>query len=42
MPSGENIPLDQAFELRDGSCIGVFAPQSGPCRVSFAGIKQEF
>jgi hypothetical protein len=42
MLSGENKLFDQASKLRDGSCIGVFAPQFGPCRGFFTGIKQEF
>jgi outer membrane receptor protein involved in Fe transport len=34
--------FDDAYMLRDGSGIGVFAPQYGPRRGFFAGLKQEF
>jgi outer membrane receptor protein involved in Fe transport len=34
--------LDQPYVLRDGSGIGVFAPQYGPRRGFFAGLRQEF
>ena len=34
--------LDHAYELRDGSGIGVFAPQFGPRRGFFVGLKQAF
>jgi outer membrane receptor protein involved in Fe transport len=34
--------LDHSYELRSGSGIGVFAPQYGPRRGFFAGLKQEF
>lgn len=34
--------FDRAYELRDGSGIGVFAPQFGPRRGFFVGLKQEF
>ncbi len=34
--------LDHAYELRDGSGIGVFAPQYGPRRGFFAGLTQRF
>jgi outer membrane receptor protein involved in Fe transport len=34
--------LDHAYTLRDGSGIGVFAPQYGPRRGFFAGLKQTF
>ena len=34
--------LDDKFQLRDGSGIGVFAPQYGPRRGVFAGIAQAF
>jgi outer membrane receptor protein involved in Fe transport len=34
--------LDHAYQLRDGSGIGVFAPQYGPRRGFFVGLKQEF
>ena len=34
--------LDHAYELRDGSGIGVFAPQYGPRRGYLIGLKQAF
>ncbi|MGD9541933.1 TonB-dependent receptor [Methylocystis sp.] len=34
--------LDHAYQLRDGSGIGVFAPQYGPRRGFFVGLKQQF
>jgi outer membrane receptor protein involved in Fe transport len=34
--------LDHSYELRSGSGIGVFAPQYGPSRGIFAGLKQAF
>ena len=34
--------FDHAYTLRDGSGIGVFAPQFGPRRGFFVGMKQEF
>jgi len=34
--------LDHAYVLRDGSGIGVFAPQYGPRRGFFVGLKQAF
>ncbi|MBU6529467.1 TonB-dependent receptor [Methylocystis sp. MJC1] len=34
--------LDHAYELRNGSGIGVFAPQFGPRRGFFVGLKQAF
>lgn len=34
--------LDHAYQLRDGSGIGVFAPQYGPRRGFFVGLKQVF
>jgi outer membrane receptor protein involved in Fe transport len=34
--------LDHAYQLRDGSGIGVFAPQYGPRRGFFVGLKQSF
>ncbi|MDJ0447518.1 TonB-dependent receptor [Methylocystis sp. JR02] len=34
--------LDHAYQLRDGSGIGVFAPQYGPRRGFFVGLKQAF
>ena len=33
---------EKAYELRDGSGIGVFAPQFGPRRDYYAGISQRF
>lgn len=33
--------FDQIYEIRDGSGIGVFAPQFGPRRGFFAGISQK-
>jgi outer membrane receptor protein involved in Fe transport len=34
--------LDHIYEIRDGSGIGVFAPQFGPRRGFFAGLSQKF
>lgn len=34
--------FDTVYEIRDGSGIGVFAPQFGPRRGVFAGITQKF
>jgi outer membrane receptor protein involved in Fe transport len=34
--------LDHVYEIRDGSGIGVFAPQFGPRRGFFAGLTQKF
>jgi outer membrane receptor protein involved in Fe transport len=34
--------FDEIYELRDGSGIGVFAPQYGPRRGFFAGVSQKF
>ena len=34
--------LDHQYVIRSGSGIGVFAPQYGPRRGFFAGLKQEF
>ncbi len=34
--------FDEVYELRDGSGIGVFAPQYGPRRGFFLGISQKF
>jgi hypothetical protein len=34
--------LDHVYEIRDGSGIGVFAPQFGPRRGFFAGLSQKF
>ena len=33
--------FDKIYEIRDGSGIGVFAPQFGPRRGFFAGISQK-
>ncbi len=33
--------FDNVYEIRDGSGIGVFAPQYGPRRGFFAGISQK-
>ena len=34
--------FDEVYELRDGSGIGVFAPQYGPRRGFYAGLSQKF
>ena len=34
--------LDHTYEIRDGSGIGVFAPQYGERRGFFAGLAQRF
>jgi outer membrane receptor protein involved in Fe transport len=34
--------FDKVYEIRDGSGIGVFAPQFGPRRGFFAGLSQKF
>jgi len=34
--------FDHVYELRDGSGIGVFAPQFGPRRDFFVGFSQKF
>jgi outer membrane receptor protein involved in Fe transport len=34
--------FDEVYALRDGSGIGVFAPQYGPRRGFFAGVSQKF
>jgi outer membrane receptor protein involved in Fe transport len=34
--------FDEIYEIRDGSGIGVFAPQFGPRRGFFAGLTQKF
>ncbi len=34
--------LDQVYEIRDGTGVGVGAPQFGPRRTIFAGLKKEF
>jgi outer membrane receptor protein involved in Fe transport len=34
--------FDHVYELRDGTGIGVFAPQFGPRRGYFIGLSQKF
>lgn len=34
--------FDEVYEIRDGSGIGVFAPQYGPRRTFFVGVNQKF
>ena len=34
--------FDKVYEIRDGSGIGVFAPQFGPRRAYFVGLSQKF
>ena len=34
--------FDHVYEIRDGSGIGVFAPQYGPRRTYFVGLSQKF
>ncbi len=34
--------FDHIYELRDGTAIGVFAPQYGPRRGFFLGYSQKF
>jgi outer membrane receptor protein involved in Fe transport len=34
--------FDQVYELRDGAGVGVFAPQFGPRRGIFGGVKYTF
>jgi outer membrane receptor protein involved in Fe transport len=34
--------FDHVYELRDGTGIGVFAPQWGPRRGFFIGLSQKF
>lgn len=34
--------FDHVYQVRDGSGIGVFAPQYGPRRTFFAGVSQRF
>ena len=34
--------FDKVYEIRDGSGVGVFAPQFGPRRGFFAGLTKEF
>ena len=34
--------FDEIHEIRDGSGIGVFAPQFGPRRAYFVGLSQKF
>jgi hypothetical protein len=33
-------PFDQIYEIRDGSGIGVFAPQFGPRRGFYLGFRR--
>jgi outer membrane receptor for Fe3+-dicitrate len=37
-----NNVLDKVYQIRDGSGIGVFAPQYGPRRGLFAGLSKKF
>jgi outer membrane receptor protein involved in Fe transport len=37
-----NNVLDTAYLIRDGSGIGVFAPQYGPRRGVFVGLGKKF
>jgi hypothetical protein len=43
-PAQQAAPADQAavYEIRDGSGIGVFAPEYGARRGFFAGVSQKF
>jgi outer membrane receptor protein involved in Fe transport len=34
--------FDKVYEIRDGSGIGVFAPQYGPRREFLVGLSQKF
>ena len=34
--------FDKVYEIRDGSGIGVFAPQFGARRAFYAGLSQKF
>jgi len=34
--------FDEVYELRDGTGIGMFAPQWGPRRGFFVGLSQKF
>ena len=34
--------FDRIYQIRDGSGIGVFAPQYGPRRAFYAGVSQKF
>jgi outer membrane receptor protein involved in Fe transport len=34
--------FDQIYQIRDGSGIGMIAPQYGPRRGFFAGVSQKF
>ncbi len=34
--------FDRVYQIRDGSGIGVFAPQYGPRRSIYAGVTQKF
>ena len=33
---------DEQYKIRDGSGLGVFAPQFGPRRGFFGGLKMDF
>jgi outer membrane receptor protein involved in Fe transport len=37
-----NNVFDSVYEIRDGSGIGVFAPQYGPRRGVFLGLSKKF
>jgi len=32
--------FDTVYQIRDGSCIGVFAPQYGPRRAFYVGLSK--
>ena len=34
--------FDRSYELRDGSGVGVFAPQYGPRRGVYVGVSKSF
>jgi outer membrane receptor protein involved in Fe transport len=34
--------FDEVYKVRDGTGVGVGAPQFGPRRTVFAGLKKEF
>jgi outer membrane receptor protein involved in Fe transport len=34
--------FDHIYEIRSGSGVGVFAPQFGPRRTVYAGIRKSF
>jgi hypothetical protein len=33
---------DEQYKIRDGTGLGVFAPQFGPRRAFYGGLKKEF